>query len=263
VKKLTSCCILEIAIILAVMSSACFAQMPMTKAQKEDCKQAIKAHGQEFKQWLEANRQAIKANRIAPPEPSDELVQEACGTPEEYAAIHYDGPPPADYDRVGRIVSHEEEWRNLLDDISKEDLYYDGDYICIQGDAHHAPQCDKREDWIVRKSIAYDETLLDDGSVLTVPVLTHGEMLSGGPNCGLDLDKKCSEPWKHTEKTRVLKPNDGLLGDLQLAVIIPKDGQRTIRYSVDRGGHICVWRYPSLDAKFYRERREARAKATQ
>ena len=72
---------LFVVILLSVLSVG---QMPMTKAQKQDCSKAVKA---------------FKAQPVPNPSLKDymaltDAMRKACGTPEDYAASHKASPPP-------------------------------------------------------------------------------------------------------------------------------------------------------------------------
>lgn len=143
--------------------------------------------------------------------------------------------PEFTYDRTGQIIHHAEVRRYALD--GRNDLYNSGDYICTPGDEHNAPTCQTYVDWFVTAKAAYDEVLLDDGSVLIIPLTAH-------PTCGLDRDKKCSEPWNRTDKTTVVTP------PVELQLRLPHEyatdaskavvGSKTFHYAIDQGGVIHV-----------------------
>lgn len=150
--------------------------------------------------------------------------------------------PEFNYDKTAKIVVHPEQRRDLLKDRS--DVYYEDfpggeHYACLPGDEHHAPYCDKLENWSIRTAIAYDEALLEDGTVLVIPMWDYGEQLTGVVPCGSDEGKKCSEPWDHTDKTKVLKIGSGLRQDI-LHVLESHANATSFRYAVDQAGEVHV-----------------------
>jgi hypothetical protein len=76
----------KVFIVLLLLCTLSFGQMPMTKAQKRDCSNAIKATKKNDPKNL--SPEEFKALLAA--------MDRACGTPEDYAAKHQAGVTPED-----------------------------------------------------------------------------------------------------------------------------------------------------------------------
>jgi hypothetical protein len=68
------------------------------------------------------------------------------------------------YDHWGKAEHHSSQSRYLL--AGRTDLFYSGDYTCIPGDEHHAPDC--RQDWWVIDALGYTNVALEDGTQIVV-----------------------------------------------------------------------------------------------
>lgn len=150
--------------------------------------------------------------------------------------------PEFNYNKTAKIVLHPEQRHDLLE--GRNDVYYEDfpggeHYVCLPGDELHAPYCDKWENWNIRTAIAYDEVLLEDGTVLVIPMWDSGEPLTGIVRCGSDEGKKCSEPWNHTDKTKVLKIGSALRQDI-LHVLEAHVNATSFRYAVDQAGEVHI-----------------------
>jgi hypothetical protein len=83
------------------------------------------------------------------------------------------------YDHVGKMTFTPGVKKNLLD--GRDDVYYSGDYACVGGDEHHAPNCDKLEMWIIWVVIPHTTFELEDGKKLVENYYCSDQYLSAGP----------------------------------------------------------------------------------
>jgi len=110
----------------------------------------------------------------------------------------------------------------------RDDLFYAGDYVCLPGDEHHAPDCRTYLDWSVIDKFAYTEIRLDDKSAIIV--------------CFCQEEAQ-HEPWRHDATTttiRALDPDN----DLTLLALRwegEPDGQPVrFHYAIDSAGRIRI-----------------------
>jgi hypothetical protein len=73
-------------------------------------------------------------------------------------------PDAKKYDHVGKMVYYPGKMKNLLE--GRNDVYHAGDYDCLPGDEHNAPDCRKFTDWMVWEQKTKTAFTLEDGKVL-------------------------------------------------------------------------------------------------
>jgi|SRR5580704_77881 hypothetical protein len=70
------------------------------------------------------------------------------------------------YKLVGQMEKHPDSApKDLLGGM--QDLYYSGEYVCMPGSEHHAPDCRKPEDWVVT-DVGTTTITLQDGTTFEV-----------------------------------------------------------------------------------------------
>lgn len=126
----------------------------------------------------------------------------------------------------GEVVAHAATARFLLD--GRDDLFYSGDYVCLPGDEHHAPDCARYADWMVDDKFAYIEVHLDDSS--TIIICFHPENLQ-------------REAWNHDATVTTIR-DENLHNDLVLLALrwegAPNGEPASFHYAIDDDGRIWI-----------------------
>jgi hypothetical protein len=73
-------------------------------------------------------------------------------------------PDAKKYDHVGKMVYYPGKMKNLLE--GRNDVYHAGDYDCLPGDEHNAPDCRKLIEWKVWEQKPKTVFTLEDGKTL-------------------------------------------------------------------------------------------------
>jgi hypothetical protein len=84
------------------------------------------------------------------------------------ALVFFVGVSSASDWQTGKIVDHPAKVRDLLANVPESEQFHDGEYICLKGDANHAPDCRKITDWFVTEQESYTDVILADGQLLRV-----------------------------------------------------------------------------------------------
>jgi hypothetical protein len=96
--------------------------------------------------------------------------------------------------QTGKIIEHPPVVRNLLADIPESQLFHSGEYICLPGDANHAPTCKK--DWYVTEKESYTDVILADGTLFRVE---HNSAASS-------VITRVAVEWSLAENDKAMKP---------------------------------------------------------
>jgi hypothetical protein len=74
--------------------------------------------------------------------------------------------PKLIYDHIGKLTYHAGHVKYIPE--GRTDVYEVGEYTCLGGDEHHAPDCNKDENWYVWDKEPSYEVSLDDGRIITL-----------------------------------------------------------------------------------------------